>query len=94
MNILKTDDEIFVKNKIEEYRPDLIKELLDSLTLKNLNIYIVSSKLKEINNNKNDGEKIIFNVEKIYGIEYIKEKMDFSSFIIDIKSILAQLNVC
>ena len=84
--ILKTDDEIFVKNKIEEYRPDLIKELLDSLTLKNLNIYIVSSKLKEINNNKNDGEKIIFNVEKIYGIEYIKEKMDFSSFIIDIKS--------
>ena len=86
LTFMKPNCEIFVKKKIEEYRPDLIKELLDSLTTENLNIYILSSKLKNNNNDKNNEQQNKFNVEKIYGTEYLKEKIDFSSFIIDIKS--------
>ena len=84
LTVTKLDEKFLVKNKIEEYRPDLIKEFLDSLTMENLNIYLLSHKLKDINNNKNENEKIIFNIDKIYGTEYLKEKMDFSSFITNI----------
>ena len=83
LTFMKPNYEIFIKKKIEEYRPDLIKEILDSLTTENLNIYLLSFRFKDNNNE----EQTKFNVEKIYGTEYIKEKMDFSSFNIDIKSI-------
>ena len=86
LTITKPTDEIFVKNKIEEYRPDLIKEIFDFLTVNNLNIYLLSSKLKENNTNNNSDNGIKYNIEKLYGTEYIKEKKDFSSYIIDIKS--------
>ena len=79
LNITKLDEEICIKNKIEEYNPSLIKELLDYLSPKNLNIYLLSDKLKK-------DEKIDYQNERIYGIDYKKDKVDFSSFIIDIKS--------
>jgi len=81
ITITNLDEEMSVKTKITEYRPDLIKEILDFLTLKNLNIYLISSKLKNHENEKNN-----FNIENVYKTEYIKEKKDFSSFIFDIKS--------
>ena len=81
ITITNLEEEMFVKNKISEYRPDLIKEILNSLTLCNLNIYEISSKLKE----KKD-DKQIYNIEEIFKTEFIKEKMDFSQFIFDIKS--------
>ena len=83
LTITHPNEEIFIKSKIEEYRPDLIKEILDYLSLQNLNIYLISSKLKE---NNNESEKIKYNIGKIFGTEYIKEKKDFSSYLIDIKS--------
>ena len=81
ITITYLDEEMFVKSKITEYRPDLIKEILNSLTLHNLNIYEISSKLKDKKDNKQ-----IYNIEEIYKTEYTKEKIDFSSFIFDIKS--------
>ena len=81
LTLVKPNEKIYIKSKIEEYRPDLIKEFLDFLTTRNLNIYLISKKLKSEENNK------IFSTEKIYGTEFFKEKRDFSSYIIDIKSI-------
>ena len=49
LNITKLDEEIYIKSKIEEYNPSLIKELLDYLSPKNLNIYLLSDKLKKEN---------------------------------------------
>lgn len=79
LNITKLDEEIYIKSKIEEYKPLLIKELLNYLSPKNLNIYLLSDKLKK-------EEKKDYQIERIYETEYKKEKVDFSSFIIDIKS--------
>jgi len=79
LNITKLDEEIYIKSKIEEYNPALIKELLDYLSPRNLNIYLLSDKLKK-------EEKMNYQKETIYETEYKKEKVDFSSFIIDIKS--------
>ena len=81
INITKLDEEMCVKTRITEYRPDIIKEVLNSLTLHNLNIYEISNKLKE---KKDDNQ--IYNVEEIYKTEFMKEKMDFSRFIFDIRS--------
>ena len=81
LTIVKPNETIYIKSKIEEYRPDLIKEFLDYLTTNNLNIYLISRKFKSDENN------ITFNTEKIYGTEFFKEKKDFSSYIIDLKSI-------
>ena len=84
LTVIKPNEKIYISSKIEEYRPDLIKEFMDYLTLHNLNIYVLSSKLND-NKSKNE-DNCKFNIEKIYGTEYIKEKMDFSTFLIDIKS--------
>ena len=81
INITKLDEEMCVKTRITEYRPDIIKEIINSLTLHNLNIYEISNKLKE---KKDDNQ--IYNVEEIYKTEFMKEKMDFSRFIFDIRS--------
>ena len=79
LNTVKLNEEIYIKSKIEEYKPDLIKEILDYLSPKNLNIYLLSDKLRK-------EERIDYQKENIYGTEFKKEKVDFSSFIIDIKS--------
>ena len=55
--------------------------------MENLNIYLFSYKLKDNKNNIKENEKIKYNIEKIYGTEYLKEKVDFSSFIINIYDI-------
>ena len=83
LTFTKPDEEILITSKIEEYNPTLIKELLDSLTTQNLNIYLLSDKFKKEPNN----DKIKYDIEKIYGTEYIKEKVNFSKFIIDIKDL-------
>ena len=60
---------------IEDYEPDLIKQTLNFLTLKNLNIYILSKDKKEYN----------YITENWMGIEYYKEK--FNDFpLIDISN--------
>ena len=84
LNECKKDEPFYIASKIEEYKPDLIKEILNSLTTQNLNIYLLSHKLKtekEYVENKN-----LFNTCKIYGTEYLKTKKDFSEYITNIKS--------
>ena len=84
LNLLKPNEPYYISSKIEEYKPDLLKEILNSLTPQNLNIYLLSNKLqteKEYLENKN-----LYNTEKIYGTEYLKIKKNFSEYIIDIKS--------
>ena len=84
LNICKKEEPYYITSKIEEYKPDLIKEILNSLTIQNLNIYLLSHKLKtekEYLENKN-----IYNIEKIYGTEYMKIKKNFSEYITDIAS--------
>ena len=58
---------IFSDFIIEDFEPELIKKTLNSLTLKNLNIYIMSRDKKELNYNK----------EKWMEIEYYKEKFNY-----------------
>ena len=84
LNKCKKDEPFYIASKIEEYNPVLIKEILNSLTTQNLNIYLMSHKLKEEKEyleNKN-----LYNIEKIYGTEYMKIKKNFSENIADIKS--------
>jgi insulysin len=84
LNLLKPNEPYYISSKIEEYKPDLLKEILNSLTPQNLNIYLLSNKLqteKEYLENKN-----LYNTEKIYGTEYMKIKKNFSKYIADIKS--------
>ena len=84
LNLLKPNEPYYISSKIEEYKPDLLKEILNSLTPQNLNIYLLSNKLqteKEYLENKN-----LYITEKIYGTEYMKIKKNFSKYIADIKS--------
>ena len=83
LNMLKPKETFYIASKIEEYRPDIVKEILDSLSFLNLNIYLLSNKLKEEKEyleNKN-----LYNIEKIYGTEYMKIKTNFSKYLIDDK---------
>ena len=88
LTLTKLDEDIYIKSKLEEYKPELIKEILNSMTTENLNIYLMSSKLKE---NKEEGK---YNIESIYGTQYIKNKVNFFSYIKQINNDLAypQLN--
>jgi len=86
LNITELDEPYYIASKIEEYKPDLIKEILNFLTPENLNIYFLSDKFKkekEYLENKNKN----YNIEKIYGTEYMKIKTNFSEFISDIKTL-------
>ena len=84
LNILRPNEPYYITSKIEEYKPDLYKEVFESLTPQNLNIYLSSNKLKnekEYSENKN-----LYSIEKIHGTEFMKIKKDFSQYISDIKS--------
>ena len=84
LNLLQPNEVFYISSKIEEYKPDIIKEILESLTPQNLIIYLLSNKIKsekEYLENKN-----MYNIEKIYGTEYLKIKKNFSEYIADIKS--------
>ena len=82
LNILKPNQPFYIASKIEEYNPDLIKEVLNSITPQNLNIYLLSDRLKT----QKEYSDNLYNTEKIFGTEYIKIKKDFSQYITDIKS--------
>ena len=56
---------------------------MDSLTTQNLNIYLLSNKLK--NEKEYLENKDLYNIEKIYGTEYMKIKTNFSNYLIDNK---------
>ena len=83
LNLLKPKEPFYIASKIEEYKPDLIKEILDSLTTQNLNIYLLSNKLK--NEKEYLENKDLYKIEKIYGTEYMKIKTNFSNYLIDNK---------
>ena len=84
LNECKKEEPLYITSKIEEYRPDIIKEILNSLTTHNLNIYLLSHKLKT--EKEYVENKSTFNTCKIYGTEYLKTKKDFSEYVKDIKS--------
>ena len=59
---------IYLNYIIEKYDPDLIQKTLNNLTLKNMNIYLISQKFeKDLNLN--------FQTEKWMNIKYYKEKI-------------------
>ena len=84
LNTTKPTDPFYIVSKLEEFKPEIIKEIFNSLTPQNLNIYLLSNKLKsekEYTENKN-----LYMIEKIHGTEYMKVKMNFSEYISNIKN--------
>ena len=84
LNTLKPNQPFYVASKLEEFNPTLIKEVFNSLTPQNLNIYLLSNKLKEEKEYSENNN--LYNIEKIHGTEYMKIKKNYSEYIKDIKS--------